>query len=166
MFHREWKADLLHANIFGWVQFAIWAILIWEYWFVQRNNLGRLGFAISGVLLIVNLLYIVFVCESWAIRAHFNENVGWIIRSTFTMIIVRPLCTFFTLALLCLIAFAYYKWPGLMVACGISIPIFSTMMCIYSWGKLPGLDIHQIEPLEEDIKKRHNHNESNTPAEQ
>ncbi|MFT8356215.1 MAG: YesL family protein [Bifidobacterium aquikefiri] len=155
VFFHEWKSDFVGANVFGWIQFVVWAVLLWEYWFVQQNNLGQMGFAVSGILLVLNIIYILFVLESWAIRSHFNERAGWIIRTTFTMILVRPICTFFVLVVVLLVGVAYYKWPGLMVACGISIPIFTTMMCIYSWGKLPSMDIHQIEPLEDDLKKRH-----------
>ena len=29
-FHEAWKEELKTANAFGWPQFAVWALLIWE----------------------------------------------------------------------------------------------------------------------------------------
>ncbi|WP_034250849.1 YesL family protein [Bifidobacterium crudilactis] len=160
-FHRAWKSELRDANLFGWPQFVVWALLIWEYWFVQNNNLGTPGFAVSGVLLVVNVFYALFVLVSWAVRANFDERAWWTVRASFSMIIVRPLCSVVILFLLAVIVFAYYKWPGLMVAFGVSIPIFATMMTLYSWGRLPGMDVHDIEPMEKDQRhmrqSRHSH---------
>ena len=42
-FHQAWLEELGPANKFGWPQFLIWALLIWEYWFVQNNDLGTTG---------------------------------------------------------------------------------------------------------------------------
>ena len=47
-FHQAWLEELGPANKFGWPQFLIWVLLIWEYWFVQNNDLGTTGFAVSG----------------------------------------------------------------------------------------------------------------------
>ncbi|MCI1644423.1 MAG: YesL family protein [Bifidobacterium crudilactis] len=151
-FHQAWKSELRDANLFGWPQFVVWALLIWEYWFVQNNNLGTPGFAVSGVLLVVNVFYALFVLVSWAVRANFDERAWWTVRTSFSMIIVRPLCSLVIVVLLVVVAFAYYKWPGLMAAFGVAIPIFATMMTLYSWGGLPGMDVHDIEPMEKDTK--------------
>jgi uncharacterized membrane protein YesL len=116
--------------------------------------LGTAGFAISGILLLVNIFYALFVLISWAIRSNFDERAWWIIRTSFSMIIARPLCSLVIIVLLLVTAFAYYKWPGLMMAFGVSIPIFATMMTLYSWGKIPGMDVHDIEPMEKDLRKQ------------
>lgn len=31
-FHQAWLEELGPANKFGWPQFLIWVLLIWEYW--------------------------------------------------------------------------------------------------------------------------------------
>ncbi|MGO1346111.1 MAG: YesL family protein [Bifidobacterium psychraerophilum] len=154
IFHRTWKRELLAANLFGWPQSLIWLVLIWEYWFVQHNNLGAMGFAVSGVLLVLNLLYALFVLVSWAIRANFDEGPLWIVRTSFSMVVVRPLSSLVMLILLVVTVMAYYKWSGLMVAFGVSLPIFVVMMVLYSWAKIPGMDVHDIEPIEKDQRKR------------
>ncbi|MCH4160105.1 YesL family protein [Bifidobacterium sp.] len=154
VFHRAWKSELRSANLFGWPQFAVWFLLLWEYWFVQHNNLGTQGFAVSGVLLVVNIFYALFVLVSWGVRSNFNEGAWWMVRTSLTLIIVRPLCSVIIVVLLLVVAFAYYQWPGLMIAFGVSIPIFATMMTLYSWGKLPGMDVHDIEPMEKDQNKK------------
>lgn len=41
-------------------------------------------------------------------------------------------------------------WPGLMMVFGVAVPIFATMMAVYSWGRLPGMDVHVLEPIGQD----------------
>ncbi|MFT9111514.1 MAG: YesL family protein [Bifidobacterium psychraerophilum] len=154
VFHRAWKAEFAAANAFGWVQCIIWALLVWEYWFVQSNDLGTPGVVVSGILLVVNIVYALFVFVSWAIRSNFTEGNWWIARTSLSMIVARPLCSLLILVLLLITAVAYYKWPGLLAAFGLSIPIFTTMMAVYSFGKIPGMDVHDIEPIEKDQRKR------------
>ena len=57
-FHQAWLEELGPANKFGWPQFLIWALLIWEYWFVQNNDLGTTGFAVSGALLLLDCSFL------------------------------------------------------------------------------------------------------------
>lgn len=151
-FHRAWKEEFSTANAFGWVQFAVWGVLIWEYWFVQNNNLGTAGIAVSGVLLVVNVIYVLFVAVSWAIFVNFDERPLWIARTSISMVVARPLCSLFIVAVLLITAFVYVKWPGVLVAFGIAIPIFAITMAIYSWGRVPGMNVHDIEPTEKDTR--------------
>lgn len=154
VFHDAWKAELVSANAFGWPQFIIWALLIWEYWLTMTNDMGTLGVAVSGVLLVLNLIYGLFVSLSWAIRSNFDEGFVWVLRTSLSMVIARPLCSLMVFVLFLITAWAYYTWPGLMVAFGVAVPVFATMMAVYSWGRLPGLDIHEIEPTEKDQRKK------------
>ena len=36
------------------------------------------------------------------------------------------------------------------MAFGVAVPIYATMMAAYSWGRLPGMDVHVLEPNEKD----------------
>ncbi|MEK0218040.1 YesL family protein [Bifidobacterium mongoliense] len=90
VFHRAWKQELGPANAFGWPQFAVWALLIWEYWLTMTNNMGTFGIVVSGVLLVLNLLYGLFVFMSWAVRSNFDEGFVWVLRTSLTMVIARP----------------------------------------------------------------------------
>ena len=56
-------------------------LLLWEYWFVQHNDLGQLGILASGVLLVANLAYLLMTCVGWSVRSHYAERAGWIIRA-------------------------------------------------------------------------------------
>lgn len=135
-FHQAWLEELGPANKFGWPQFLIWVLLIWEYWFVQNNDLGTTGFAVSGALLLLNVLYGLFVFVSWAIHVNFAEKLTWVVKTSLSMVIARPLCS-------------------LMIAFGIAVPVFAAMMAIYSWGRLPGMDVHVLEPvLIDDMPKK------------
>lgn len=154
VFHRAWKQELGPANAFGWPQFAVWALLIWEYWLTMTNNMGTFGIVVSGVLLVLNLLYGLFVFMSWAVRSNFDEGFVWVLRTSLTMVIARPLCSLMVFVLFLITVWAYYTWPGLMAAFGVSLPVFATMMAVYSWGRLPGMDVHEIEPTERD-QRRH-----------
>ena len=153
-FHRAWKAELGPANLFGWPQFVVWALLIWDYYLVNWNDMGSIGYAVSGLLLLVNVLYGLFVLVSWAVRANFDEKPMWVVRSSISMVIARPLCSVMIIALLLITAWAYSTWPGLGVALGLTVPVFAVMMAIYSYGRLPGMDVHVLEPVEEKRKKR------------
>lgn len=151
-FHRAWKDELVQANVFGWPQFLIWALIIWEYWLVQNNDMGRIGYAVSGVLLLLNLIYGLFVFMSWAIRANFDEGFMWTLRTSLSMVIARPMCSLMVFCLFLLTVWAYWQWPGLLMTFGIGVPVFATMMAVYSWGRLPGMDVHVLEPNEKDMK--------------
>ena len=37
-----------------------------------------------------------------------------------------------------------------MMVFGVAVPIFATMMAVYSWGRLPGMDVHVLEPIGQD----------------
>ena len=128
----------------------IWTLLIWEYWFVQHNDLGTVGFAISGALLVINLIYGLFAFLSWAVHVNFDEKAPWVVRTSLSMVIARPLCSLMVLLLFLITVWAYYMWPGLMMVFGVAVPIFATMMAVYSWGRLPGMDVHVLEPIGQD----------------
>ena len=132
-FHQAWLEELGPANKFGWPQFLIWVLLIWEYWFVQNNDLGTTGFAVSGALLLLNVLYGLFVFVSWAIHVNFAEKLTWVVKTSLSMVIARPLCSLMIALLFLIVVWAYYTWPGLMIAFGIAVPVFAAMMAIYSW---------------------------------
>lgn len=146
VFHRAWKREFKRANVMGWPLGLIWALLLWERWFVSANDLGVAGAATYGVLVVVNLVYGLFVFLSWAVYVNFDESPWWVLRTSLSMVIARPMCSLMVLCLFVLTIWAYYTWPGLMIALGAAVPIFSTMMAVYSWGRLPGMDIHILEP--------------------
>ncbi|MCI1832632.1 MAG: DUF624 domain-containing protein [Bifidobacterium sp.] len=143
-FHRAWKKELVAANVLGWPQFALWALIVWEYWLVQNNDFGVSGIAVSGLLLVVNVFYGLFVILSWAVHANFDEGPVWIVRTSLGMVIARPLCSMMIVLLLLITAWIYSMWPGLVVAFGLAVPIYVFMATVYSWGRLPGMDIHAV----------------------
>lgn len=154
VFHRSWKAELAPANLFGWPQFIVWALLLWDYYLVNWNDMGRIGYAVSGLLLVVNVFYGLFVLVSWAMRANFDERPLWYVRASLQMVIARPMCSFMVVALLLATVWAYYSWPGLAAALGLTVPVFAVMMAVYSFGRLPGMDVHVLEPVEEKRQRR------------
>jgi uncharacterized membrane protein YesL len=148
VFHNAWKQDLKGANLFGYPQFLLWSFLMWDYYIANNNYMGQVGIGVSGVLLLLNVLYGLFVFLSWIVRANFDEKTGWIIRYSLSMVVARPLCSFMLLILTGLVMWAYVKWPGLAIAFGVAIPTFAAVMTVYSFGKLPGMDVHVLEPQE------------------
>ena len=147
-FHRAWKAELKSANLFGWIQAVIWALLAWDYYLANWNDMGRLGYAVSGLLLLINVLYGLFAFMSWVVRANFDEGPLWVARTSVQMVVARPLCSLMVLVLFLITVWAYAMWPGLAVALGLTVPAFATVMAVYSFGRLPGMDVHVIEPME------------------
>lgn len=152
IFHKSWKHDLKSANLFGYPQFVIWAFLMWDYYIANNNYMGRTGIAISGILLLLNIVYGIFVFLSWIVRANFNEKPWWIIRYSFSMVVARPLCSLILLLLTGIVMWAYFKWPGLAVVFGFAIPTFAAVITVYSFGRLPGMDIHVLEPRDKRLK--------------
>lgn len=149
VFHSAWKKELRSANLFGYPQFILWAFLLWDYYLANTNSMGRVGIGISGVLLLINIFYGIFVFLSWIVRADFDERPGWIIRYSLSMVIARPLCSLMLLILTALVMWAYSRWPGLAVAFGVAIPMFVATISVYSFGRLPGMDIHVLEPQDQ-----------------
>lgn len=154
VFHRSWKSELVSANAFGYPQLAVGMLLVWEYWFVQANDLGGAGVALSGALVVICCIYGLFMLMSWAMRANFREKPLWIVRTTLSLVVARPLCSLMVLLMFILISWGYCRWSGLMAAFGLSLPAFATMMSMYSWARIPGMDIHDIEPTKRDLERR------------
>ncbi|KFF31303.1 YesL family protein [Bifidobacterium bombi] len=159
-FHRAWKTEFASANVFGWPQFLIWALLIWDYWLTMRNDMGTMGVIVSGVLVVVNLVYGLFVFLSWPVRSNFDQGPMWVVRTSLSMVVARPLCSFMVIVLLVIVLWAYRQWPGLMAAFGLAVPMFADMMAVYSWGRLPGMDVHVLEPRETKDSKHKNQNDA------
>lgn len=150
-FHRAWRSELAAANRFGWPQLLVWALLIWEYWLTMTNDMGALTPVVSGLLLLLNLLYGLFVLLSWPVRSNFDESPLWAARTALSMVAGRPLCSLMVLALLMITGWAYYTWPGLAVTFGLAAPLFADMAAVYSWGRLPGMDVHVLEPAKKQV---------------
>jgi len=143
VFHRAWRAELGSANAFGWPQLAVWLLLVWDYYLANSNDMGVMGVAVSGMLLLVNVLYGVFVMISWVVRANFDERAWWVVRTSLRMVIARPLCTVMTMAVLVLTVWAWYTWPGVLVTFGFALPAFAVVLVVYSFGRLPGMDARE-----------------------
>jgi hypothetical protein len=60
-----------------------------------------------------------------------------------------------------LVMWAYVKWPGLAIAFGVAIPTFAAVMTVYSFGRLPGMDVHVLEPQDSRGKNRNKRKEEN-----
>ncbi|KFI45630.1 Uncharacterized membrane protein YesL [Bifidobacterium bohemicum] len=153
-FHASWRSELKSANILGWPQFLVMMLLAWEYWITMHNDMGVVGIGISGVLLVLNLIYGLFVSLSWAIHVNFDGGLWWTVKTSLSMVIARPLCSLMVLLLFIITVWAYYTWPGLAVVFGMAVPAFATMMAVYSWGRVPGMDVHELEPSEKDQHRR------------
>ncbi|MDF1489630.1 YesL family protein [Tessaracoccus caeni] len=139
-FHRAWKDELGGANAFGWPQLAVGLLLVWDYYLANWNDMGVFGIAVSGVLLLVNVFYWLFVLASWAVRSNFNERPWWIIRTSLQMVLARPLCSLMIVVLLVLTVWAWTQWPGILMTFGFAVPIFAVVVAVYSFGRLPGMD--------------------------
>lgn len=139
LFHQAWRADIGGANAFGWPQLGVWALLVWDYYLVNWNDTGLIGLGVSGVLLLANVLYGVFVLISWTVRANFNERPWWIVRTSLRMVLARPMCSFSTMALSLLTAWVWSNWPGLLVTFGFALPMLGVVIAVYSFARLPGM---------------------------
>ena len=145
IFHGAWKNELKQANLFGWPLAVCWAVLAIDYYMMNWHARGTFDVAVSGVLFVLALVLLAFTMLVWVVRANYDERPLWIVRTTLTMIVARPLCTLLQIGLALLAILAWAQWPGLLMVFGMSLPTFCTAWIVYSFGRIPGMDIHDRE---------------------
>lgn len=141
-FHGFWKSEFKRANLFGWPLIVLWAVIIIDCCMMSRHARNSFDIAISGVLLLLIAVLVMFTCLVWVVRANYAERSVWIVRTTLAMIVARPLCSLLQVGLLILTVLVWVQWPGILMVFGLSLPMFCTAWIIYSFGRLPGMDIH------------------------
>jgi uncharacterized membrane protein YesL len=142
-FHRAWKQELASANAFGWPLGLCWALLIFDYWVVNWHDVGgHIGIAVSGALVVLIAVFGVFTLLAWVLRSNFEEAGLWVAKTTMQMVIARPLSSLMITLLFLLNVWVWYTWPGVLVVFGLSIPAFLSSIVVYSYARLPGMDIH------------------------
>ncbi|MFT8592067.1 MAG: DUF624 domain-containing protein [Bifidobacterium sp.] len=142
-FHGFWKGEIRSANEFGWSLSGVWLLLIVDYWMVNWHDIGgTIGIGISGALVVIMVFVGMFTLLSWVLRSNFNESNRWAIKTTLQMVVARPLCSLITAALFMLTVWAWYTWPGILVVFGLSVPAFLSSITVFSYARLPGMDIH------------------------
>lgn len=145
IFHDAWKNELKQANLFGWPLAVCWVVLAIDYYMMNWHARGTFDVAVSGVLFVLALVLLAFTMLVWVVRANYDERPLWIVRTTLTMIVARPLCTLLQIGLALLAILAWAQWPGLLMVFGMSLPMFCTAWIVYSFGRIPGMDIHDRE---------------------
>ena len=141
-FHGFWKSEVKHANLFGWPLIILWAVVIVDYFVMNWHARGDFDIMVSGVLLLIIVVLAVFSSLVWVVRANYEESPVWIVRTTLAMIVARPLCSLLQVGLLILTVLVWVQWPGILMVFGLSLPMFCTAWIVYSFGRLPGMDIH------------------------
>ena len=108
IFHGAWKNELKQANLFGWPLAVCWVVLAIDYYMMNWHARGTFDVAVSGVLFVLAMVLLAFTMLVWVVRANYDERPLWIVRTTLTMIVARPLCTLLQigLALLAILAWA------------------------------------------------------------
>ena len=144
-FHHAWKDGFRSANLAGWPQALLWMLLIYDYSVVNFHDAGTMGYVSAGLLMLIIMLYGVFSMLFWVMRANFAENNRWCIRMTMQMLIVRPLCTLITVLAFIFTVLIWLTWPGVMVAFGVSLPIFMSVGCVFYFGRIPGMDVRDTD---------------------
>lgn len=145
VFHKAWKEDLKSANLFGWPQLIIGLFLAWDYYLANFNSTGTLGIAASGLLLAVNVVYLLFLVLSWAVRSNYDEKPGWIIKMTFNMVLARPVCTLVLVVVIIATLVVWWRWSGFLAAFGIALPLFVVVMVVSYLGRLKGMDAKELK---------------------
>lgn len=141
-FYGFWKSEVKSANLFGWPLIILWAVVIVDYYVMNWHARGDFDIMVSGVLLLIIVVLAVFSSLVWVVRANYEERPAWIVRTTLAMIVARPLCSLLQVGLLILTVLVWVQWPGILMVFGLSLPMFCTSWIIYSFGRLPGMDIH------------------------
>ena len=140
-FHRLWKREFKGANIFGWAQAAIWALLLGDYWIVNFHRTGRVGVFVSGILFCLMVFLILATALSWVLFALYDQGVGWILVRSVQMVLARPWMSVVLAFGLALMAFACWSWPGLAVVFGPALPCLLSSSAVWFYGRLDGFSI-------------------------
>ncbi|SDN57372.1 Uncharacterized membrane protein YesL [Actinomyces ruminicola] len=141
VFHAAWRAELRGANRFGWAQAAVGALLAWDYYLANWNLLGgAVGIGVSGLLLVINAVYAVVALAAWAVRAHAEAPLGWILRAA-VAVVCRARCALSMVVLLGVSAWVWSRWPGVFVAFGPSMVVGVVAASVYTFGGLPGMGV-------------------------
>lgn len=145
VFHRAWKSELKQANLAGWPMLLLWLLVIYDYSVVNFHDAGPLGYLSAGVLLLVIVVYGAFSMEFWVVHANFDENIRWCVKMTLQMLLCRPLCTLLMLVCFVFTVLIWLTWPGVLMAFGLSLPVFLAAGCVYYFGRIPGLNVRDTE---------------------
>lgn len=145
IFHRAWKADLRKANLAGWPQLVLWLVVIYDYYIANWCDASTLGYATSGLLLLIIVIYGLFSLTFWTVMANFDESILWCVKMTLQMLLCRPLCTVCILVSLVFIAAAWGTWPGIFVAFGLSPLVFASSGCVYYLARIPGMNVRDTD---------------------
>ncbi|MDU0347821.1 YesL family protein [Actinomyces sp. MRS3W] len=144
-FHAAWKQELASANRFGWAQAAVGVFLAWDYYLANWNLLGGVvGVGVSGLLLAINVGYVVWALVSWAVRAHVEAPLGTLLRLSAATVLGRPRCTVSLVVLLGIVVWAWTRWPGVLVAFGPSMTVGVVAVAVYSFAALPGIHVRVL----------------------
>lgn len=137
-FHGFWKSEFKRANLFGWPLIVLWAVIIIDCCMMSRHARNSFDIAISGVLLLLIAVLVMFTCLIWVVRANYAERSVWIVRTTLAMIVARPLCSLLQVGLLILTVLVWCN--------GLEFSWCSACRCRCS--AQPGLFIHSAVCLE------------------
>ena len=70
------------------------------------------------------------------------EAVVVVVADMEIFVLDAPLCSLLQVGLLILTVLVWVQWPGILMVFGLSLPMFCTAWIVYSFGRLPGMDIH------------------------
>lgn len=141
-FHRLWRRELKGANVFGWIQAAVWALLLWDYWVVNFHRTGRIGVFVSGVLFCLMIFIGLATALSWVLYAHFDQGVGWTLLKSVQMVLARPWMSIVLAVGLAFLAFVCWSWPGLAVVFGPALLCLLSCSVVWLYGRLDGFSVH------------------------
>ncbi len=137
IFHGRMENELKQANLFGWPLAVVLGgarhRLLHDELACTRN-VRRGGFR-RTVRAGTGVAWQPSPCWSgWC--ANYDERPLWIVRTTPTMIVARPLCALLQIGLALLAILAWAQWPGLLMVFDMSLPMFCTAWIVYSFGRI------------------------------
>lgn len=145
-FAEAWHAEYPRANRPGVLMalFAVWLYV--DHRVLSQVRVDGLGLAMSGLLLMVIALYILFCGYFWVLRAHYDDTEWHIAKLAAPMIVARPLTSAVIGASYLILIWAGLQWPGLLVALGPAGLMFVNCAVVYSFSRVPGYDAHEPAP--------------------
>ncbi|WP_052352785.1 YesL family protein [Neobacillus dielmonensis] len=95
-FWTTYKKEFLKSNLLGFIILAIGLILFIDFQFVMHSS-HRFVSVLYVPFLIISLIFISMLCYILPIFVHYEMKISQVIRSSFFVMIMNPLSTFYML---------------------------------------------------------------------
>lgn len=132
-----WRAELVPANVLGYVVTAVWALLALDRRVLATVDLGLAGPVLAGLLTLLTLVAFVATAALPVLAAHYAEGPVRLLRRALVLVAARPWQALANAVVVGVVLCAYYVVPGLVPVVGVALPAYLSFATLWGSGLLP-----------------------------